>query len=103
MDVNSVIEYLKKSNTHIEDSLIDGFVNENTIKYLPLYVIETFAINKEAQKIIINLPDEHLRNISKIIAYAESVDQDYIPLCAEYYHFIENEILRARFNKEILT
>lgn len=91
MDVNSVIEYLKKSNTHIEDSLIDGFVNENTIKYLPLYVIETFAINKEAQKIIINLPDEHLRNISKIIAYAESVDQDYIPLCAEYYHFIEND------------
>lgn len=91
MDVNSVIEYLKKSNTHIEDSLIDGFVNENTIKYLPLYVIETFAINKEAQEIIINLPDEHLRNISKIIAYAESVDQDYIPLCAEYYHFIEND------------
>lgn len=91
MDVNSVIEYLKKSNKHIEDSLIDGFVNENTIKYLPLYVIETFAINKEAQKIIINLPDEHLRNISKIIAYAESVDQDYIPLCAEYYHFIEND------------
>ena len=91
MDVNSVINYLNTSNKETEKTLISGFINEITIKYLPLYVLETFALNKEAQEIIINLSEQNIKNISKIISYAESVNQDWISLCASYYHFLENK------------
>ena len=91
MDVNSVINYLNTSNKETEKTLISGFINEITIKYLPLYVLETFALNKEAQEIIINLSEQNIKNISKIISYAESVNQDWISLCANYYHFLENK------------
>ena len=46
MDINSIIEYLKNSNQKVKETLILGFVNEITIKYLPFYVFETFSINK---------------------------------------------------------
>ena len=36
MDVNSIINHLKTSNKEIEKTLISGFINEITIKYLPL-------------------------------------------------------------------
>ena len=91
MDINSVINYLNTSNKETENTLINGFINEITIKYLPLYVLETFALNKEAQEIIINLSEQNIKNISKIISYAESVNQDWILLCANYYHFLENK------------
>ncbi len=91
MDINSVINYLNTSNKETEKTLISGFINEITIKYLPLYVFETFALNKEAQEIIIKLSEQHLKNISKIIKYAESMNQDWIPLCASYYHFLQNK------------
>ena len=91
MDINSVINYLNTSNKETEKTLINGFINEITIKYLPLYVLETFALNKEAQEIIINLSEQNIKNISKIISYAESVNQDWISLCANYYHFLENK------------
>ena len=91
MDINSVINYLNTSNKETEKTLISGFINEITIKYLPLYVFETFALNKEAQEIIIKLSEQHLKNISKIIKYAESVNQDWTPLCASYYHFLQNK------------
>ena len=91
MDINSVINYLNTSNKETEKTLISGFINEITIKYLPLYVFETFALNKEAQEIIIKLSEQHLKNISKIIKYAESASQDWIPLCASYYHFLQNK------------
>ena len=91
MDVNSVINYLNTSNKETEKTLINGFINEITVKYLPLYVLETFAINKEAQEIIISLSDQNIKNISMIISYAESIHQDWIPLCANYYHFLKNE------------
>lgn len=91
MDINSVINYLNTSNKETEKTLISGFINEITIKYLPLYVLETFALNKEAQEIIINLSEQNIKNISKIINYAESVNQDWISLCANYYHFLENK------------
>lgn len=91
MDINSVINYLNTSNKETEKTLINGFINEITIKYLPLYVLETFALNKEAQEIIINLSEQNIKNISKIISYAESVNQDWILLCANYYHFLENK------------
>lgn len=91
MDVNSIINHLKTSNKEIEKTLISGFINEITIKYLPLYVLETFALNKEAQEIIINLSEHNIKNISKIISYAESVNQDWISLCANYYHFLKNK------------
>ncbi len=64
MDINSVINYLNTSNKETEKTLISGFINEITIKYLPLYVFETFALNKEAQEIIIKLSEQHLKNIS---------------------------------------
>ena len=38
MDINSVINYLNTSNKETEKTLINGFINEITIKYLPLYV-----------------------------------------------------------------
>ena len=82
MDINSVINYLNTSNKETEKTLINGFINEITIKYLPLYVLETFALSKEAQEIIINLSEQNIKNISKIISYAESVNQDWISLCA---------------------
>lgn len=91
MDVNNIIDYLKNSNKEVENTLINGFINENTIKYLPLYVLETFSINREAQEIIMNLSEIHLKNISKIINYAENINQDWIPLCANYYHFLQNK------------
>ena len=91
MDINSVINYLNTSNKETKKTLINGFINEITIKYLPLYVLETFALNKEAQEIIINLSEQNIKNISKIISYAESVNQDWILLCANYYHFLENK------------
>lgn len=91
MDINSIIEYLKNSNQKVKETLIPGFVNEITIKYLPFYVFETFSINKEAQEIIMNLSEMHLKNISKIIEYAGIVNQDWIPLCANYYHFLNNK------------
>jgi hypothetical protein len=91
MDINSAINYLNTSNKETEKTLINGFINEITIKYLPLYVLETFALNKEAQEIIINLSEQNIKNISKIISYAESVNQDWISLCANYYHFLENK------------
>lgn len=74
MDVNSIIEYLKNSNQKVKETLIPSFVNEITIKYLPFYVFETFSINKEAQEIIMNLSEMHLKNISKIIEYAEIIN-----------------------------
>ena len=91
MDVNSVINYLNTSNKETEKTLINGFINEITVKYLPLYVLETFSINKETQEIIISLSEQNIKNISKIISYAESIHQDWIPLCANYYHFLKNE------------
>jgi len=91
MDVNNVINYLNLSNTKVKETLIDGFINDTTIKYFPLYVLETFAINKEAQSIIMSLDEIHLKHLSKIIKYAESVNQDWIPLCASYYHFLKNK------------
>jgi len=91
MDVNVVIKYLKNSNIETEKTLINGFVNDVTVKYLPLYVFETFALNKEAQEIIIQLPEQHLKNISKIIYYSEGMNEDWIPLCASYYHFLKNK------------
>ena len=68
------MEYLKNSNQKVKEKLIPGFVNEITIKYLPFYVFETFSINKEAQEIIMNLSEMHLKNISKIIEYAEIIN-----------------------------
>lgn len=91
MDINSVINYLYTSNKETEKTLISGFINEITIKYLPLYVLETFALNKEAQEIIINLSEQNIKNISKIINYAENENQDWISLCANYYHFLKNK------------
>lgn len=91
MDVNTVIKELINSNKELENTLLNGFINENTIKYLPFYVLETFAINKEAQEAIIKLPEIHLKHISKIIKYAESVNQDWMPLCVNYYHFLNNK------------
>lgn len=91
MDINSIINHLNTSNKETEKTLISGFINEITIKYLPLYVLETFALNKEAQEIIINLSEQNIKNISKIISYAESVNQDWILLCANYYHFLKNK------------
>ena len=91
MDVSNVISYLKNSNKRLEETLIDGFINDNTIKYLPIYVLETFALNKEAQLIIMNLSLNHLKNISKIINYTSNMNQDWISICAKYYHFINNE------------
>ena len=34
MDINSVINYLNTSNKETEKTLINGFINEITIKYL---------------------------------------------------------------------
>ena len=78
MDVNDVINYLNSSNKETEKTLINGFVNDITVKYLPLYVFETFALSKEAQEIIMQLPEQHLKNISKIINYSEGINQDWI-------------------------
>ena len=91
MDINSVINYLNTSNKETEKTLISGFINEITIKYLPLYVLETFALNKEAQEIIVSLSEQNIKNISKIISYAESTNQDWISLCTNYYHFLKNK------------
>ena len=91
MDTNNVIAYLNNSNQETKNTLIDGFINDKTIQYLPLYVLETFAINKEAQLIIMNLSIQHLKNISNIIKYSENINQDWIPLCANYYHFLNNK------------
>ena len=91
MDINSVINYLNTSNKETEKKLISGFINEITIKYLPLYVLETFALNKETQEIIVSLSEQNIKNISKIISYAESVNQDWILLCSNYYHFLKNK------------
>ena len=91
MNVNSVVNYLKNNNKELEKTLIDGFVNDITTKYLPLYVFETFALNKETQEIIMNLSEIHLMHIYKIIKYAESINQDWIPLCVNYYHFLNNK------------
>lgn len=90
MDVNYVIEYLKRSNKYLEETLMDGFVNETTIKYFPLYFFEYFAMNKEAQKIVMSLTENNLKILSKIITYADKINQDWIPLCAEFYHFLKN-------------
>lgn len=90
MDANYVIDYLKKSNKHLEETLINGFVNEMTVKYFPLYFFETFALNIEAQKKFMELSENNLIIVSKVIRYAEKVNQDWIPLCAEFYHFLKN-------------
>lgn len=91
MDVKNVIQYLKTSNKYIEESLIEGFINERTIKYLPLFVLERLAISKEAQEIIINLSENNLKIISNIISYASKKNQDWIPLCSNFYQFLKNE------------
>lgn len=91
MDVNYVIEYLKKSNKYLEKSLIDGFVNETTVKYFPLYFFEVFGINEDVQKKVMELSESNLIIVSQIIKYAEKVNQDWVPLCAEFYHFLNNK------------
>ena len=91
MDVKNVIQYLKNSNKYIEESLMEGFINERTIKYLPLFVLERLAISKEAQEIIINLSENNLKIISNIISYASKKNQDWIPLCSNFYQFLKNE------------
>ena len=90
MDVDYVIDYLKKSNKHLEKTLINGFVNGTTVKYFPLYFFETFALNIDAQKKFMELSENNLIIVSKVIRYAEKVNQDWIPLCAEFYHFLKN-------------
>lgn len=99
VDVESVIAYLNNSNRETEKTLITGFVNEITVKYLPLYVLETFTINKEVQRIVMSLSEQHIKNLSKIINYAESMDQDWIPLCVNYYHFLNNDKFANLVNK----
>lgn len=90
MDVNYVVEYLKRSNKYLEETLIDGFVNETTIKYFPLYFFEYFGMNVEAQKKVMELSESNLRIISNIISYASKYNQDWVPLCAEFYHLLKN-------------
>ena len=40
MSCEAVLNYLKESNSYVESSLVDGFINPLIVKYLPLYVIE---------------------------------------------------------------
>lgn len=91
MDVNFVLEYLKSSNKYLEKTLIDGFVNETTVKYFPLYFFEYFAMNELAQKRVLELSETNLKNVSLIISYAESTKQDWVTLCADFYHFLKND------------
>lgn len=99
MDVNYVVEYLKKSNKYLEETLIDGFVNKMTIKYFPLYFFEYFGMNTEAQKIVMELSEGNLRIISKIIDYASKFNQDWVPLCAEFYHLLKNNKYSCLINE----
>jgi len=91
VNANYVIEYLKKSNKHLEETLVDGFVTETTIRYFPLYFFEYFSMNVDAQKKFLELSDNNLKTLSLIISYAEKMNQDWVPLCGEFYHFLNNK------------
>ena len=90
MEVDKVIDYLKNSNAHLASTLVDGFINETTVKLFPLYFLEYIANNTKSQKIIMELSDNNLRILSKIVAYAHNREEDWIPLCASFLHFVSN-------------
>lgn len=89
MNTNEVIEYLKNSNEYVNESLVDGFVNDKVVKYLPLDVIEYCVLNKKVQLIIINLEEWQLKLVSQIIKYTRNNNQDWISLCANFIHLFD--------------
>ena len=90
MNKEEMLEYLYNSNTAVSDTLVDGFISDKIIKFLPLYVIEYCVLNKEAQEAIMNLSNNELCVLSQIIQYAEKERQDWVPLAASFAHFLKN-------------
>ena len=90
MNKEEMLEYLYNSNTAVSDTLVDGFISDKIIKFLPLYVIEYCVLNKEAQETIMNLSNNELCVLSQIIQYAEKERQDWVPLAASFAHFLKN-------------
>lgn len=90
MRVEDVITYLKEQNTFVSKSLLDGFVNDITVKYLPLYFFEYFSLNENAQRKTMSLSENQIVVLSKILKYSENNNVDWIPLSANFSHFLEN-------------
>lgn len=98
MNTEEVLKYLIDNNSYVESSLVDGFINPLRIKYLPLDVLEYCVINKKVQEKIMTLGDNELIVLSNIINYAKSLNQDWIPLAANFIHFLENGCYRKLVN-----
>ena len=95
MNKEEMLEYLYNSNMAVSDTLVDGFINDKIIKFLPLYVLEYCVLNKEAQEAIMKLTNNELCILSQIIKYAEKERQDWVPLAASFAHFLKN----AKYNE----
>lgn len=90
MSCEAVLNYLKESNSYVESSLVDSFINPLIVKYLPLYVIEYCVLNQNVQEVLLKLSENELYFASQIIKYAEMNGQDWITLCAQFIHLLDN-------------
>ena len=91
MTVNDAVNHLKERNNRLEETLVDGFVNETTVQLFPIYFFEYVTLSREAQLQILKLSDNEKRILSMIISYAKEKNQDWIPLCADFCHIINND------------
>ena len=90
-----VFKYLENSNKKVKETLIEGFINNLIVEYIPLYAIEYCVLYPNVQKILMKLSENELAVLGKIIIYAERNKQDWVPLGAKYIHVLKNDKYKA--------
>ncbi len=89
---------LLKKNKNLEQDLLPGFLSPRTINKLSIDIIEYCINYKIVQQKIISMSNNELDTFTKIIKYAKSLNQDWIPVAANYIRTLDNPNYRSLIN-----
>ena len=100
MNKKNLIDELRIKNNNLDNTLVEGFLDDRIISKLPFHVIEYCVNFPNAQKALIGLSDTSLDIFSKIINHSIKHRHDWISTSTKFIKFISNPLYQE-FNNDL--
>jgi hypothetical protein len=100
MNKQNLIDELRIKNNNLDNTLVEGFLDDRIISKLPFHVIEYCVNFPNAQKALIELSDTNLDIFSKIINHSIKHRYDWISASTKFIKFITNPLYQE-FNNDL--